>query len=257
MIKLCWLLFIGHVALAEVDSKSLAWYQPKKETTLHLQLNGKLNLYRDVDLYIVDLFDTKVSDIKALQERGKKVIAYFSAGSFEAWREDAKKFKSTDVGKKMDGWDEKWLDIRSASVRAIMIARLDEAKRKGFDGVDADNVNGYTNHTGFNLSAQEQLDFNIFLANESHKRALTISLKNDIDQSTVLVPYFDFLLNEECATYDECEKCMPFIKAGKPVFHIEYDVSKKDKFCAEGKNRGFQALILPLELDDSFRYGCQ
>lgn len=233
------------------------WYKPNVDTSWHWQLKGDIDLNKDVDVYVIDLFDTKLWQIKYLQKRGKKVIAYFSAGSYENWRVDAKLFKKSIIGKKMFGWDERWLDIRSKNIRNIMKKRLDFAKKKGFDGVEIDNVDGYINETGFLLSYDDQLKYNIFLSSEAHKRGLAIALKNDVDQIVELEPYFDFHINEECYQYNECAKLMPFIKAGKPVFHVEYNKKNVDKICKEGNKRGFTTLILPLGLDDSFRINCK
>ena len=124
----------------------------------------------------------------------------------------------------MDGWaGERWLDIRNITALApIMRARLDLCKQKGFDGVEFDNVDGYNNDSGFPLTANDQLQYNIFLANEAHKRGLTAALKNDLDQVPILVNYFDYAVNEQCFQYGECNTLMPFINKGKPVFNVEY-----------------------------------
>jgi hypothetical protein len=249
------LLVLATFAFAHIKKRSLDWYKPSLESRWHWQLNGEINMHRDVDVYIVDLFDTKKSQIKTLQKSGKKVIGYFSAGSYEAWREDAKMFSKKDLGKKMDGWDERWLDVRSEKVRDIMIARLKEAKKKGFDGVEADNVDGYDNKTGFSLCAKDQLSYNIFLAQEAHKLGLAIALKNDTDQIEALEPYFDFHINEECHEYNECDKVKPFLNANKPVFNAEYSRKRHKKFCQDNP-KGLNMLTLPLELDDSFRLEC-
>lgn len=45
-----------------------------------------------------------------------------SAGSYENWRPDAADFPAADVGAPLAGWaGEKWLNIRSTAVRAIML----------------------------------------------------------------------------------------------------------------------------------------
>jgi hypothetical protein len=44
---------------------------------------------------------------------GRKVICYFSAGSYENWRSDKNDFPSDVLGNKLEHWEgEKWLDIR-------------------------------------------------------------------------------------------------------------------------------------------------
>jgi hypothetical protein len=98
----------------------------------------------DVSIYDIDLFDTPTTTITQLHKLGKKVICYFSAGSYENWRPDAKSFKDSDLGKNVDDWPgEKWLRLGSQGVRDIMKKRIEMAKDKGCDGVDPDNVDGY------------------------------------------------------------------------------------------------------------------
>ena len=43
-------------------------------------------------MYDVDLFDTPVSVVASLHARGRKVICYMSAGSWEDFRPDATRF---------------------------------------------------------------------------------------------------------------------------------------------------------------------
>jgi len=106
------------------------WYKPGVEVTWQWQLlvpDGEtLNTGYSVEIYDIDLFDTSAADIATLQG-SHKVICYFSAGSYEDWRDDADDFNGDELGSKMDGWDERWLDIRSTNVHRIMKARLDLA----------------------------------------------------------------------------------------------------------------------------------
>ena len=240
------------------------WYRPATNTSWQWQLSGTPNTSYPVDMYDLDLFDTPTSTIKALHQQGAKVICYFSAGSYENWREDKDDFDSAVLGNNLDGWaGEKWLDISSDLIRPIMVARLDLAKEKGCDGVEPDNVDGYTNNSGFALSENDQLAYNTFLSVEAHKRSLSIGLKNDLDQIDTLEPYFDFAVNEQCHQYNECDTLSPFIANNKPVFNAEYKKayvnntnSKRDLLCADSLQLKFQTLVLPLNLDDSFRISC-
>ena len=239
------------------------WYRPTVSATWHWQLLGEINTSYDVDIYDIDLFDIPLATIQSLQTAGKKVICYFSAGSYEEWRSDASQFQTADLGKTLDGWeDEKWLDVRSDNVRTIMKTRLDLAVSKGCDGVEPDNMDGYANDSGFNLSANDQLSFNRFIANEAHTRDLSVGLKNDLDQIAQLVDYFDFSVNEQCFEYDECETLGPFINQGKPVLNAEYkseyvsDASSRQTLCDQSTSLQFSTLILPLDLDDGIRYDC-
>ena len=133
-------------ATAEAAS---SWYRPTLFTTWQIQLTDTLNTSYAAQLYDFDLFDTPQETIDALHAQGRRVICYFSAGSYENWRDDAVDFPEEALGNDLSGWPgEKWLDIRNATVRTIMTARMDVAVQKGCDGVDPDNVDGYTNNTG-------------------------------------------------------------------------------------------------------------
>ncbi len=236
---------------------------PELSSTLHWQLQGTINSNYNIDIYDIDLFDSSKSLINQLQNSGKKVICYFSGGSYENWRADANQFSESDLGKALDGWQgERWLDIRSSNVKKIMQARLDFAKQKGCDGVEPDNMDGYTNDNGVGLTANDQLDFNRFIATQAHTRSLSVGLKNSLDQINELVNNFDFAVNEQCHEYNECDALMPFINQGKAVFNVEYkesyvnDKASREALCLDAKNRKFTTLVLPLSLDDSFRLSC-
>ena len=247
--------------------RSLATSQEllRLDSTWHLQLQGDLNLTLDVDVYDVDLFDTPPSAISQLRDSGRLVVCYFSAGSLEDWRRDVRRFEASDRGLRLDGWlGEYWLDIRSATVRKTMLSRLDLAAQKRCDGVDPDNVDGYANETGFSLGASHQLAFNRFLAREAHVRGLLIGLKNDLEQVPDLVDDdFDFAVNEQCHEFGECQALAAFTERGKPVLNVEYadrfrdQPAARDEVCANARSRNLHTLVLPLELDGSFRLGCQ
>ena len=239
------------------------WYQPTVGTTWQWQLVGTINTGYAVDLYDIDLFDTPSTLIASLQASSKRVICYFSAGSFEDFRSDASSFQQQDLGNPLGDFpDERWLDIRSASVLAIMEARLDVAVAKGCDGVEPDNMDGYVNNSGFSLTASDQLTFNRTIANEAHERGLSVGLKNDLDQISGLIAFFDFQVNEQCHQFDECAELDAFIAAGKPVFNAEYEqvlisnAGARSQLCDAALARNFRTLILPLDLDDSFRFSC-
>ncbi len=216
-----------------------------------IQYSGDINTNLNVDIYNLDLFDTDPAIISNLHTRNIFVMCYFSAGSFEDWRPDSKDFPAIILGKDYEGWPgEKWLDIRNIELLApIMFTRLDLAAQKGCDGVDPDNVNGFANDTGFPLTYEDQIKFNIWLTEAAHTRGLSIGLKNDSEQMADLLPYFDWQLQEECFQYDECELLLPFIEAGKPVFNIEYTLPTDD-FCSQSKELGINSIRKNLELDE-------
>jgi hypothetical protein len=231
-----------------VTRSSEVW-QPSPGVSWQWQLSGEIDTSFDVAMYDIDLFDTPQATIDLLHSNGRIVICYFSAGSYEDWRDDASQFPPDVLGDTLDGWpDERWLDIRQISqLEPIMMARLDLAVSKGCDGVEPDNVDGYANDSGFPLTSQDQLAYNIWLANAAHTRNLSIGLKNDLDQIPDLVDYFDWALNEQCYEYDECELLRPFTQANKAVFGVEYEGDPAE-FCSYFNSLDFDWLLKELDL---------
>ena len=143
-----------------------------------------------------------------------------------------------------------------------MQKRLDHAVERGCVGVEPDNMDGYANDTGFDLTADDQLDYNRFIAFEAHDRGLAVGLKNTLELIPALVDHFDFAVNEQCVEYDECDLLSPFIEAGKAVLTVEYRLKYRDdpselaSLCAAAESRQFSTVMLPLALDDSFRVSC-
>jgi hypothetical protein len=215
-----------------------------------LQLRGALNVNRSAKVYDIDLFDNAASTFADLKLKGKTVICYFSAGSYEAWRPDADDIPVSARGRKMSGWDERWLDIKDLQVRKVMLARLDLAVRKGCDGVDPDNVDGFTNSTGFGIQAPDQIDYNRFLATEAHRRGLLIGLKNAGGIVGSLHDIYDFAVVEQCYQYDECEQYDPFIASNKAVFVAEYGAYRA-KNCVDAKTNRYSLVYYARLLDDS------
>jgi hypothetical protein len=85
-----------------------------------------------------------------------------------------------------------------------MTARIDLAKSKGCDGLEPDNVDGYSNKSGFPLTAQDQISFDAFLADQAHARGLIVALKNSTDLDISLVAKYDLAVVEECFKYNKC-----------------------------------------------------
>lgn len=244
----------GGETSGETGDEPAIW-QPSPGTSWQWQLVDDIDTTVDVEVYDIDLFDAPQDVIDTLHADGRIVICYFSAGSYEEWRDDAADLPAAAIGDPLDGWPgEAWLDHRDPGVRAVMAARLDLAVSKSCDAVEPDNVDGYTNPTGFDLTGEDQLDYNRWLATEAHARDLSIGLKNDVDQVGELVDDFDWALNEECVTYEECMTTSPFIDQGKAVFHVEYvdnirdGQARADEVCPQTTPLGFSTLIKEWDL---------
>jgi hypothetical protein len=226
-------------------------------TSWQMQITGNVDTSHNAQIYDIDLFDASQAAIDALHTKGRTVICYFSAGSWEDWRPDAGAFPASVIGKS-NGWPgEKWLNIADLNTLGpIMAARLDRAVQRGCDGVDPDNVDGYANNTGFNLRAVDQLVYNEFLATQAHLRGLLVGLKNDVDQARDLVDYFDFAVNEQCQEYSECTGLDPFIAHKKLVMQIEYSLAPA-QFCPQAIAANRDAQKKTLDLDSRVLADCR
>ncbi|MCX4848434.1 endo alpha-1,4 polygalactosaminidase [Streptomyces sp. NBC_00893] len=223
-------------------------WRPEPGTRWQWQLSGKLDPAVDVPVYDIDGFDHGAAAVDDLHRRGRKVICYLSTGAWEDFRPDAGKFPASVRGEG-NGWEgEYWLDIRRTDIlEPLMERRIEMCADKGFDAVEPDNMDGYRNRTGFPLTAADQLRYNRLIARIAHRHGLAVGLKNDLGQIPELEPDFDFAVNEQCAQYDECEELTPFVKAGKAVFHVEYELPV-DRFCAGSRRLGLSSLLKKYEL---------
>lgn len=226
-----------------------AYWHPRAGTPWQWQLSGTVDTSMDVPVYDIDGFENGAEVVARLHSAGRKVICYINVGAWESFRPDSEDFPASVRGKG-DGWDgERWLDIRRVdALRPLMAARFDMCRKKGFDAVEPDLMDGYANTTGFPLTAAQQLTYNRMIAGLAHERGLAVGLKNDVGQVATLVRDFDFAVNEECAQYDECAELTPFIAADKPVFHVEYKL-KTGQFCAQARRLRLSSMVKHLSLD--------
>ncbi len=235
----------------------ISYWSPAVNTSWQWQLSGTIDQTVSAAVYDVDLFTTDASVLTALHAKGRRAICYVSAGSWEDYRPDAAQFPESVKGQVLAGYpNERWLDIRNLTVLGpIMSARLDLCKAKGFDAVEPDNVDGYTNVTGFPLTAADQIRYNTWFASAAHARGLSVGLKNDIDQVAALQPVFDWAINEQCFQFKECGALSAFVNAGKAVFQVEYKLTAA-QFCTQANSMNFNSMRKNLSLD-AFREPCR
>jgi hypothetical protein len=137
-------------ATSRQENRQRHWI-PAVGTSWQIVLNAPLQIDArhpavtpDVDVFDIDLFDNPIETVQALHSLNKRVICYFSAGTYEEWRIDAKEFPKSDLGKPLEDWPgERWVNLKSSRVRDIMARRIRLAAEKGFDAIDPDNVDGY------------------------------------------------------------------------------------------------------------------
>jgi hypothetical protein len=219
------------------------WQPAPQVSAWQWQLQGKLDPGLAASVYDIDGFESTKADVTTLHARGRKVICYLDVGSWENFRPDKARFPAAVRGTTYEGFpNERWLDIsRFRLFRGPLEARIAMCARKGFDAVEPDNVAGYENETGFDLTAADQLRFNRWIAGQAHRRGMAVALKNDPRQVPQLLGAFDFAIVEECFQYEECASFEPFVRQGKAVFETEYELPPS-KFCEAAIALGFSAI---------------
>jgi hypothetical protein len=216
----------GLRALGGSAPAAAGWWQPAASDNLRwqLQLQGDLQLVEGVNVYAVDSAASQAS-LNAAKARGARLMCYISAGSAENWRDDFNQFPDAVVGNEYYGWPgEWWLDIRQIELLApIMRARMDVCRDKGFDVLDADNINGYENDTGFTISSADAVAYVRWLAAEAHSRGMAFSLKNGEALLDEVALDVDMMQSESCYRYGNCKWVAKMTALNKPVFSVEYE----------------------------------
>ncbi|MEZ4238021.1 MAG: endo alpha-1,4 polygalactosaminidase [Myxococcota bacterium] len=211
-------------------------------------------------MYVLDLVDIPDAVISALHDDGRLLACYFSAGSYEPWRDDVAGLPADVRGEPLpEHPDERWLDVRRTEVHDLVRARLDRAVARGCDGVDPDNLDAYQFTSGFPLTEEDQRGFDRFVLNEAHLRGLFVALQDDLPQVPDLVDYADLAIVERCHELGTCDGLAPFADAGKPILDAEYlpaYLADPAGFCREAIVAGTRSLILDPALDDSVRVAC-
>lgn len=214
-----------------------------------------------IEIYDIDMFDNESTGMVGyLHSLGKKVICYVDVGSWEDWRDDKDAFPQSLLGNTYVGFsDEKWLDIRDVNpdksttgmaLADILEARFERARMMGCDAIEPDNMHGYEEASGFPLTYEDQIYFNLWVAEAVHIRGMLVALKNDISQAQEprLIETFDFVVSEQCFQYNECNVFSGFLAANKPVFVAEYRRTPSD-FCPDAKALRISAIKKTEPLD--------
>ncbi|MFI6924849.1 endo alpha-1,4 polygalactosaminidase [Nonomuraea spiralis] len=216
-----------------------------------------IDLYADGDV-VGNNTTLNTAAVKAIHARGAKAICYVDAGSIEEYRPDYQQFVdwhkshgNSLLGKPFSKEfpNERWANINNDQgqrdfLLKMMAARVDKCAQAGFDGVEFDVVNAHEEGktvTGWTVSPATQLVYNRALADLAHRKGLSAALKNDLSQAGELVSSFDYAVNEECFQFDECGELSVFVKAGKPVFQVEYETAPAT-FCPKAAKLGINAI---------------
>jgi hypothetical protein len=238
------------------------FWQPPPRTTWYWQLQGTVPVTEPAQVYDIDGFNTVTATVGTLHAASVKVVCYMDAGTYESWRPDRYKFPNSVKGETVSGFaNERWLDIRQTAILLpIMKARAGICRSRGFDAIEWDNIDGYSNDTGFNrsdnpssyITPQDQITYDTDLAQIAHQLGLSVAFKNDVNQAGQLASHFDFAIDEQCFEYNECNLDInAFIAHNKAVFEVEYNPVAEPfpTFCPAANAGGLSSAFADVNLD--------
>ncbi|MCF6303068.1 MAG: endo alpha-1,4 polygalactosaminidase [Devosiaceae bacterium] len=193
------------------------------------QLSEAIDPPEGIEVFDADPDNVTREQIMALNEAGVYTICYISVGTMEDWRDDAAQysdpliFPNPVVGKAYEGWPgEFFLDIRQPTLRYVMQRKFNDCRIKGFQAVEPDNMDVYTNDSGFDLTAADTVRYVAQLVSDARAQGLEIGQKNTPELTGKLVSIMDFIITEDCYADGWCDDALLYIAAGKPVFNAEY-----------------------------------
>ncbi len=204
-------------------------------------------------VYDIDGFSNSAATVAALHARGYKVICYIEVGAAEDYRPDYGQFPAAALGSGLSGYrSERYLNITDPQVAATIKARIAMCAQKGFDAVEPDIDDSYTNQTGFTITEADNIAYNRNLAAYTHSLGLAWGQKNgdnDAQFSQALEPTTDFALDESCYEFETCTDAVgPYLNAHKAVFEVEYKLPTS-KFCPRANGQNLNSEKQAVKLD--------
>jgi hypothetical protein len=221
-------------------------------------------------VYDIDGIENSAATVTALHRLGDKVICYVeigAAGNYYPTADEgipvsyyAQLKAAGDLGRKVAGYPEYYLNVNAASTFSIVAAMIrKQCAAKGFDAVEPDIDDSYTDSTGYKITEAANEAYDKKLGAYVHRLGLAWGQKNgdnDPAFSAALEPATDFLLTEECSFYRTCGiVAAPYVRAGKLVLDAEYTADwgastavDLRRFCASSGSGGMDGTLFSTAL---------
>jgi len=204
--------------------------------------------YAAAKVYDIDTEAATSTLVSQLKAAGHIVICYVDVGGWEPYRSDASQFPASVIGNKEAGWNEKYLDIRSPTVRTLMQARFVAAQSKGCSGIEPDVLDTWQNNSGFPITEADEVNYITWIGTTVHSLGMLAAQKNVPELTSKLVGLLDFAIEEDCFKYQECKSYTPYVGLGKAVLGAEYGTYSATK-CSRAKTLGISLAYFNLSLD--------
>jgi len=189
------------------------------------QLTEPFYLDRTLQVFDLDPDSVTAAQVAAINARGTKTVCYVSVGTLENYRSDVNSFPASVIGKTYGNWpDERFLDIRNTAVLLpLMQARFQKCKDMGFAAIEPDNMDVYTNNSGFAITKADTINYVLKLADIAHGMGLEIAQKNVPELTPLLVSSLDFAITESCYQDGWCNAVTGYTAQGKDILDAEYN----------------------------------
>lgn len=240
-----------------------SWWEPSTAAPIHF--HWMIGGFTTADIlpdqqgqvvYDIDGENATAADVAAIHAAGAIAVCYVDVGSLEKGRSDYDAFPTSVVGPPVSGWPgENWLLVTAAN-QGILLPLMQKrfatwCQAKGFDAIEPDNLDAWTNISG--VTEADNVAYDLAIGKLAHTLPLSIGLKNvmtDLDPSEypTFLSTFDWALNEQCYEQQECGTYTAtgsFIPAGKAVFDVEYDTPPD---CAQANQVHMNAQQTDLDL---------
>jgi len=167
--------------------------------------------------------------VKRYHNAGKKVICYLSVGTIADYDPDKADYEAVPglVKTRYGQWPkERWVDYRLEGIKPLIRNRMKRAVSIGCDGIEPDNLGGYTHDEVKSwsnpLTKDDAIKYAKWLSNTAHDMGISIGLKNVLGILETVGSYFDYAINESCILWNECYRYKNFLNSGKAVFGVTY-----------------------------------
>jgi hypothetical protein len=258
-----------------------SWWHPGPLTSWQYALGEPFPIAVPTNIGNVEVYDIDegneagvtrsevATSVAAVHASGAKAICYVEAGGWESYRADASEYSSGILGNTVSGYsNERYIDIRQWSddpgpsgltLSQILTARFQLCADEGFDGVETDLDDTYTDSTGFPLTMADEETFMTEMAGVIHGLGMAWFLKNDINGDSLLAdmePLADGTVNEQCWQYAECSALEPFVQAGKPILNVEYANEPEATVCPQALAFPMATMHTDVDLDGNIAWAC-
>lgn len=240
------------------------WKTPPTGVTFDYQLGGGYAVPDSVQVVVRDRSDSPLS--------GRYNICYLNAfqtqpdstdqseasppyGTTSWWLKNYPQLVlSKDSGKPVidEEWNEALFDVSTSSKRVQLLAVqkpwLEDCAKRGFDGVEPDNLDSYT-RSGDAFDLEANVSYAALFTDYAHSVGLATGQKNTAELGTRgrADVGFDFAITESCQQYDECGV---YQKAyGAAVFDIEYTDDPASAFDTACSDFGDQISVIRRDRD--------